>query len=279
MDGDILYKCFLEAFSDYQVPIAMDRRTFDRNNTLRGFAPELSVGVFREGRLVGFIMSGEGVWLGKATAYDMGTGVVPACRGRGLARALLQGLRSQLDKHAVRCYLLEVLKTNTPAFSLYKKDGFAVTRGFLCFRVERESLLKNVGGSVLSDGLVLRRLSEMPESGPEFCDWPPSWQNSTVALRRYPGPLEMLGVFHGGELVACGVAKPAGGDIPQLAVRKDFRRRGIGRFLLSRLVAALPEKKTISLINIDEADTASRNFFQGAGFSLFTEQFEMLKTF
>ncbi len=278
VDGGKLYDCFMEAFSDYQVPVSMDRRTFDWNNALRGFSPELSVGAFIDGRLVGFIFSGRGVWRGSITAYDMGTGVIPPCRGRGISKALLRGLAEHLEAHNVGSYLLEVLKTNTPAFTLYKNDGFSITRGFLCFRADREHAMAKLSGAELPRGFSFGVLPDIPDSRPEFCDWNAAWQNSSDALRRYPGPVEKAGVFFGKELAAYGAAKIAG-DIPQIAVRRDFRRRGIGRALLLKLLSSLTDKKTVSVINVDEGDSASSAFFLEAGFDLLTEQFEMIKNF
>lgn len=279
VDGGKLYDCFMEAFSDYQVPVSMDRRAFDWNNALRGFAPEFSVGAFVDGRLAGFILSGRGIWQGRRTAYDMGTGVIPSCRGRGLSKSLLSALARQLEAHGVGSYLLEVLKTNTTAFNLYKNDGFSITRGFLCFRAERAAALEKLSGSELPHGFSFGALQDTPDSRPEFCDWTASWQNSSDALRRYPGPVERFGVFFGGELAAYGAAKLAGGDIPQIAVRKDFRRRGIGRALLLKLLISMTDKKKVSVINIDEGDSASAAFFRRSGFGPLTEQFEMMKNF
>ncbi|MBU2574672.1 MAG: hypothetical protein KKH28_11410 [Elusimicrobia bacterium] len=59
-------------------------------------------------------------------------------------------------------------------------------------------------------------------------DREPSWQNSSDSLSRYPGALFKAGAFSGSRLVGYGVIKPRTGDIPQLAVGRNWRRRGAG---------------------------------------------------
>jgi len=50
---------------------------------------EISAGAFAENMPVAFYMNGLGLWQGKQTVYDAGTGVIPEYRGRGIAKELL----------------------------------------------------------------------------------------------------------------------------------------------------------------------------------------------
>lgn len=272
-DEDLL-ACFLEAFSDYPVPVSMTPEAFRRNNALRGFDPALSLGAFEDGRLVGFIFNGRGSWAGRPTAYDLGTGIIPSRRGGGVGSALARECFPLLKKAGMEQYLLEVLKNNAPAFNLYRRKGFEITREFDCFRGPRAGLKERPAPA----GAELRplKLKDLARAA-ALRDWEPSWQNSDAALRRFPGELTLLGVFLKGRLAGFGAVK-ANGDIPQLAVKKALRRRGLGSLLLRGLAAALPpDCERLSCLNIDGRDEASRAFFPALGLPLFAGQYEMLK--
>lgn len=74
-----LYAAFSSAFKDYDFSLNADelRRMLDR----RGYNPQLSFGVFFEGRLISFVLNGTGMYNNILTAYDTGTGTVPSFRG------------------------------------------------------------------------------------------------------------------------------------------------------------------------------------------------------
>lgn len=273
-DEDLL-ACFLEAFSDYPVPTKLTLEGFRENNALRGFDPAISTGAFDGGRLVGFILNGRGTWNGLPTAYDLGTGVIPSRRGYGLAGALAAESFALLKRAGMAQYLLEVIKTNAPALNLYRKKGFAVTREFDCFRGDGAALKETPAPG----GAELRPLDRqaLKDTG-AFRDWRPSWQNSDDSLLRYPGKLTLLGVFLDGRLAGYGAIKP-NGDIPQLAVAKDLRRRGLGSLLLRGLAAARPRGcGRLSCLNVESGDDSSANFFRKHGVPLFAGQYEMAKS-
>lgn len=267
-----LLACFLEAFSDYSVPVKMTLESFRANNLLRGFDPAVSAGAFEGGRLAGFILNGRGDWHGLPTAYDLGTGVIPARRGAGLSGRLADESFALLKRAGVKQYLLEVIKDNAPALGLYTKKGFRITREFSCFKAPRGALKAAPGPA--------GEIREIPAGLPEAAglrDWEPSWQNSDAALARYPGKLVRLGFFLDGALAGCGAIKP-NGDIPQLAVKKELRGRGLGSALLRALAAALPQETAgLSCLNIESGDAASLSFFKNKGFSVLAEQYEMIK--
>ena len=66
-------------------------------------------------------MNALGEWQGKPTAYDAGTGVIPAYRRQGIAEELFTFMVPHLKEASVEQYLLEVLTGNERAVALYQE--------------------------------------------------------------------------------------------------------------------------------------------------------------
>lgn len=261
-----LHTVFCEAFGDYSVPIDMPLERFQSNMKRNGYDPAVSVGAFADGRLVGFIMSGHRIWEGCDTAYDMGTGVIPAFRGQGIAKDMVGQLKTLLADKGLSRYILEVITTNMKALSLYEKSGFRKRRDFSCLRVDKSSLdtkpsYRHDHPSSIDSTLV---------GG--FWDESPSWQNSSDSIQAVSDSLRISTVALDGKIVGYGLVNPANGDIPQLAVDKAYRRRGIGSSLIADL-ASMSSSKQLRLINV--ADEAIQSFLLHLGFEVYVRQYEM----
>jgi len=246
------YAAFMEAFSDYSVPVAWSEAEFDAANARRGADWSLSPGAYEDGRLVGFVMSGSGEWGGRRAAYDMGTGVVPSARGSGLAGLLAERLKGLLAERGVGLYLLEVIRDNAPALKTYERAGFRKTRDFEC----SEGTFVDPGKAP-PEGVAVGELAAFPRAeAAAMRDWEPSWQNSDASVARNPTPLVILGAREAsapgaagaaaGRLLGYAVASPSG-TIWQLAVAREARRRGIGTALLRALAAKteLPRERVL----------------------------------
>jgi ribosomal protein S18 acetylase RimI-like enzyme len=103
----------------------------------RGYNSEFSIGAFDNGELVGFVLNGLRNWDGKLTAYDTGTGVVNNYRKQGITTNIIHNIKGLLKEKGVNQYLLEVIRSNTAAFELYKKQGFEIIRNFECFQLDK----------------------------------------------------------------------------------------------------------------------------------------------
>ena len=75
----------------------------------RGYNPQLSFGVFFEGRLISFVLNGTGMYNNILTAYDTGTGTVPSFRGLHLTQKIFTFSLELICQQGVRQYVLEVL--------------------------------------------------------------------------------------------------------------------------------------------------------------------------
>lgn len=263
-----LYECFLEAFSDYQVDMQMSREQFEQRITRDGVRLEISAGAFDNGKMIGFYMNGAGSWQRKQTAYDAGTGVIPEYRGRSVARELFAFMVPRLKEVGIEQYLLEVLSENERAVSLYRKLGFVETRVLAVLR---------------SDEMVSRfvELREVSIRAVEEPDWPlfesfwdgyPSWQNSSRAVERVV-ERTILAAYAGDKCVGYGVVFRPSGNLMQLAVAREYRRRGIG----SRILAALSPNEALKVNNIDENLEGTLAFFEANKFKIALKQYEMVK--
>src|SRR3954465_14308675 len=83
-----IYIAFTEAFSDYIIPFHPAERALNDKQKACRVNYDMSFGMFDGGRLVAFIIFGIDTLNGKLTAYNAGTGVIPAHRGQRLVKKL-----------------------------------------------------------------------------------------------------------------------------------------------------------------------------------------------
>lgn len=250
---------------------------YERLLQRRGYRPELSFGAFASGTLVSFVLNGIGSFNGLLSAYDTGTGTVPAYQGQGLAGRLLEAALPGLRKAGVQQYVLEVLTDNKPAVRLYQKQDFAHSRTFNYFMQEVPLLQPKpprFGAPYVIEQLSLT--DELIKAMQAMWDFHPSWQNSFEALLRKPDDFVSVGVYLEAELCGYGIIEPASGDIPQLAVRKDMRRRGIGTQIFHALSAHNQSAKT-KAVNTDVQCEPLTAFLLRLGYPLSGSQYEMIK--
>jgi ribosomal protein S18 acetylase RimI-like enzyme len=265
-DFDSLYGCFLAAFSDYEVDMRMSPEQFRQRLVRDGVRLEISAGAFDAERMIGFCINGVGPWHGTETAYDAGTGVVREYRGRGIGKELFTFVTPRLKD--IKQYLLEVLTTNTPAASLYRKLGFVETRRFAVFR-SSETRIKQTAN------IVLQRVEKSDwQLYRAFWDGYPSWQNSIEAVERVAGERSFVAAYVNDECVGYGVVFVPSANLMQLAVSPRHRRKGVG----STILAALETAERLKINNIDEDLTAALAFYEANGYKQVLGQYEMVKT-
>jgi ribosomal protein S18 acetylase RimI-like enzyme len=269
----IAHRKFLEAFSDYIISFQLSEQQFHNHMVLNAVDLNRSVGCFDGRELVGLSLNGFGRWNGVRTVYDAGTGVIPTHRKRGVSE-LMFGMMLPLfrDEGYGQC-LLEVISSNEPAVRLYEKLDFEKTRSLYLMQAQELNEHPNI-----PDGIEFREIEDPDMTFlAGFGDGEPSWQNSTEAIERSLIMKRVIGAFSGGDCVGY-VAFSAGvGRVAQIAVRPEFRRRGIGGRLLAELKADARPGYNLQVINIDGNLTESVEFFRNRGFEVILEQFEMRK--
>lgn len=275
IDLTVLHSAWLRAFSDYAVNMQSSREQFRQRLTRDGFRDDMSCGIFSGDEIVGFTLNGFDLWESVPTAYDVGTAIITEYRGRHLGEELFRYMLPLLKQRGVERYLLEVISTNRPAVDLYRKLGFAAQREFAVLTLDGKI---ETGGRKHDDSMAIREI-KFPEMdvAQRFWDWQPSWQNSLAALSRSVGEYVALGAFAAGHAVGYGVVFPSNGNIAQLAVAKDYRRRGIASLLLKFLRREVDDEKQLRMINVDSSATGTLAFCAAHNFKPLLGQSEMLK--
>jgi ribosomal protein S18 acetylase RimI-like enzyme len=272
---DDLYSTFHEAFKDYNRTWSKDE--FGRMLHRRGYNPRISFGAFEGDQLVSFTLNGFGRFNNKLTAYDTGSGTIKEYRGKGLATEIFKQSIPHLKKNGVQQYLLEVIHDNKQAVSLYTKLGFKTSREFNYFIKDKTE--SNIPKQSLPDGYEFKLIDlSTKEEMRSMWDFNPSWQNDFQAVEKNVSEFKIVGIFKNNDLIGYGIVEPASGDIPQIAVTRNERRKKIGTAILGELITHI-EAATIRVINTENGSHGMTKFIESNGIPLTGSQFEMILPF
>lgn len=272
-DFDTLFRAFGRAFADYEVQLNAEQ--LRAMLTRRGFDPVLSFAAFDGVQIAAFTLNGIGNFNGVPTAYDTGTGTLKEYRGTGLATEIFRHSMPHLRRAGVGQYLLEVLQHNTGAVSVYRNLGFETVREFNYFcRANTE--IADRGDTPRLPHSVRRTDPEKFASISSFWDFTLSWQNSFESIGRAAGDFVSLGVFTEEELVGYCVFEPASGDVAQIAVKRQYRRKGIAGLLLREMLR-LNRNDSLKIINTDVSCGSITGFLQAKNIVPQGKQFEMIR--
>jgi ribosomal protein S18 acetylase RimI-like enzyme len=273
-----LYQTLLEAFSDYIVPMQPEIDALKRLYLIEGVALDYSFGAFDDDKMVGFTVNGIGDWQGKLTAYDAGTGIIPAYRRKGISRRMFEYILPVLRERQIEQYLLEVIVENKPAFELYKNLGFQIEREFAVFKRDKIFISED-SRPQYQQNIGIKEI-ENPDwnSLQSFWTYHPSWQNSIDSMKRSTADTaiykKVLVVFLDNKIIGYGIVFPKSGNVPQFVIAENHRRKGFGGVLLNAL-----QKQAEAALKVNNVDEKARDvtaFLQANGFSLLTRQYEML---
>jgi ribosomal protein S18 acetylase RimI-like enzyme len=271
-----IFATFQEAFADYALSVSgAQEQAFLHRMTKNGVDFSASTGAYDGDRLVGFALTGLDRWEGEPAAFDACTGIVPGYRGFGVAPAIFEHLLAGLRARGVKRYLLEVLQTNRPAVSTYRKIGFRVTREFDCVQLSLEKVRP-------------RRPAGLPDLEIEpvgkdrlalfepFLDRRPSWESSFASISRIPDEVVILGARRGGRGVGFAAYYPGLNWLLLVGVERGERRQGIATALLDRLRAGLAGRvPVVKMVNVEHGDAGTLAWLSDAGFEIYARQYEM----
>lgn len=274
VDRSKIHAAFLEAFADYSMgsPAGLPEERLFLRMQKNAVDDDLSVGAYDGERLIGFTLIGVDVWGGVVSAYDAGTGIVPAFRGQGLARRMLDHAIPTLCQRGVERFVLEVLQTNEPAIKAYAKAGFETRRELRSFVADAASL-----AACPESPFAVRAIDASQFEGVAAnMDWLPSFENRLSAVRALGDAVTLFGAFDGATCVGAYAYSAPLRWLLSLVVARPHRRRGVGRALVAHAAAHLPEGVgRLTALNVDGADRDMQRFFESLGFAVLVDQYEM----
>ncbi|WP_277405807.1 GNAT family N-acetyltransferase [Lacrimispora xylanisolvens] len=107
-----------------------------------------------------------------------------------------------------------------------------------------------------------------------FWDYQPSWQNSIQSIEAVRESFDISAVRINNCIVGYGIIDKTTGEIPQIAVGKNWRNKGIGSSILADLMNQNSSNQ-IKILNIDTRSDAMLQFITAAGFHNTVNQYEM----
>jgi ribosomal protein S18 acetylase RimI-like enzyme/N-acetylglutamate synthase-like GNAT family acetyltransferase len=269
-----LHDAWCNAFADYAVGISLGADLLETHFRQNGVDLAASVGAFDGEVLVGFWLNGLREKKGARWAYDAGTAIVPTYRGRGISRLLADHSTELLKARGVHDLVLEVLTTNDPAYRVYLKDGFQVTRRFGCFRRSAAagpsaalSLGEEVSLASFEPSLAARLIE------PEY---EPSWQNSTEAVSAVAHTFIVAWALQSGRVVGHGLLQPKRGRIAQIAFLPEVWKTDLAAAVVWQLLSRA-ERERVDIVCVEQGREQTAQLLQATGFELFAEQWEMHK--
>lgn len=269
-DFDTLFHGFEKAFADYEIHFEKEEVHSMLNR--RGYNPKLSFAAFDNDEMVAFTLNGNGTFNCIPTAYDTGTGTVKEYRGQSIAGKIFTHYIPFLKEAGIRQYLLEVLQNNQKAIAVYRRMNFEITREFGCFRQMIERIDNR---NVNTDCNIELVDTDSIRQAQQCCDFVPSWQNGIESIERGISDLMCLGAFLNGKMVGHCVFDVYTGDLTQIAVQSEYRRKGVASRLLQEAIVRL-KTDFIKVLNISSDNFTMPAFLKSKNIPLASKQFEMV---
>lgn len=244
-----LVACLTASFEGYFVKLP-DEVSFWQNRWKAARIDfSLSFGVFDRDTLVAFIINGVDEDLQQQkTAFNVGTGVLPAYRGQQLVDRLYQHAFPLFQQKGIVKCGLEVIDQNYKAIRVYERIGFRKTRRLKCY-----------SGAIAPDiaypvSLQETELDSLRNAHPYY-SWENSWAAISLARNKYKAYLIIEN--HNPDLaIGSVIINPDNGYLAQLEAQE-----GKWAALFQGICQLCPEVK---LNNVDESRKELIAFLQGA---------------
>ena len=261
VDIDVLIDCFLEAFTNYYVPMPTDKNYYKQRWQAAKVDYKLSFGMFDNDKLVGFIIHAIAPRGARLVAYNSGTGVIPTYRGQGIVNRIYKHALPILKEQGITHSVLEVISENNRAIKAYKNVGFHVCKNFPCFK---GSLSVTNQGAPLLKKVSYENLNWRALPNQHLY----SWDNHFTTLKDSNYSYYTLSIND--DLKAYVVMNTDTGYIAQIEVLKDEET------LWDLLLASISKlANEVRIVNVDDRLTTKINALKRAGLHNYVNQFEM----
>lgn len=204
-----IVSCFYEAFDDYIVKMPNDPDFWKERWRLARIRYDLSFGAFENDQMVGFIMIGVDDDAGHLTAFNTGTGVIPAFRGNQIVDKLYAKAIPEFKKAGITRCTLEVIKGNDRAIRVYERIGMKIIKNYPCWKGE----LDLPKGDFELKKLPLKTIFELENPNEKYYPW--DFCNSALQLAE-EGVYEFYKVFFESSEIGFFIIKPKDGTLAKV---------------------------------------------------------------
>ncbi|MBP1964438.1 GNAT family N-acetyltransferase [Paenibacillus aceris] len=270
-----------KGFEGYPLNNTLTLDRFFSRAVNEGLSFEHSLVMFERNEPIGFVMNGFRSIEGKKVTWNGGTGIVPAYRGKGFGKQLMERNLQLYREQEAGIALLEALVHNETAIKLYRSVGYEITEQLVCLQRSEAidaSLLETnaVGRYSTRRGLPIA-VREVPFYRPMS-----AWQTQWPSMKDG----ESIIVTDGEEVVGYALCKRIFGEDGHLATialyqcealpgREDERE--ILKTTLSEVFAPLTSSFKRLTMNIRHTNSSVHELLEELGFSSFVEQVHMLR--
>jgi len=260
-DLEDLVFAILLSFEGYFVTMPTELSYWKNRYQAARVVYELSFGYFAEGQIVGFIINGIDEWMGKKTAFNTGTGVVPKYRGQGIVDQLYQYAHSHFAQHGIQQYALEVVQENTRAIRVYERIGFSIIKSYACFA-------GTIDHSNKQTTLKATTLEAIQNAQSHWY----AWDNCDAAIQNaVSNRYQIFEVLYNNQAIGFFVIHPESGYLAQ------FECYSTPSASWERLFDGIGQiNTTLKIININTQRTELITALEGLGLQNSINQFEML---
>lgn len=169
-----------EGFAGYFSDMTRNLEQHLTHISMNGIQPHLSVVAYADDQPAGFVLIAVRTVRGKTLAWNGGTGVVPAYRGHGIAKAMMDEAVRLLREQGVHTAYLEVFAENDKAIRAYRHVGFQIVDRLIGMR-HNGSLDTGAFGNDLSNPYRLQwgrpvEAADLPFYK-EAAAWSSQWHN------------------------------------------------------------------------------------------------------
>lgn len=266
LSAEKLTALFNQAFAEYFVKIEFTPEILAEKIASEDICSGLSVGLFDNGKPVGFMLHGVRERAGKKVAYNAGTGVIKAYRGQSATKKMYEYQIPLLKQNGVSEIELEVIAENIPAIRSYEKAGFKKTANLCCFKgnpTRAETEIPVAIKKIDSPDLVAFQ---------QFWNWKPSWQNDTNTLLKLAS-FDTFGAFVDDQFAGYISGNLERARVFQFAVAPAFRNKKIGNVLFHHFADTSGD--AINVNNIDDPTQQTQTFLKKIGLKYALSQHKM----
>lgn len=262
-----ILEAFNSSFTNYFIPLQFTQEQLQTRLEKYNVDLDLSLGVFRDEQLLAFILHGVDIEDGKRAIYNAATGVIPSERSKGLTQKMYDFIVPILKDQNFEYSILEVISENNAALKSYANSGFIPTRELLCYygdpTITKENQQVEIRQMEVYDWDLMK----------SFWDIIPSWQNSQNSMDRIQNSVLSLGAYLENQLVGYVIYQPKSKRIPQIAVSKSHRQKGIASRLIQEILKS--NEPSLSIINVDKKGENINVFLEKIGLKNDIQQIEM----